>query len=90
MRTLSTAEIKPEISLPNEQGLTGQREDAEEEEEEDKETNLLPTLDEVRRIMRKNNKAPGSDNITSEMIKHDSEKLLEEIHKLILCCHMGE
>lgn len=73
----------------NEQGLTGQREDAEEEEEEDKETNLLPTLDEVRRAMRKNNKAPGSDNITSEMIKHD-EKLLEEIHKLILCCHMGE
>jgi len=46
---------------------------------------LRPTLDEVKSIINtlQNNKAPGEDNINSELIKLVNKQLITEIHKLI-------
>jgi uncharacterized radical SAM superfamily Fe-S cluster-containing enzyme len=45
-----------------------------------------PTLPEVRRALRtlKNNKAPGTDRITAELIKSGGPTLEANIHKIIL------
>ena len=44
-----------------------------------------PTKDEVWEIIKtlKNNKSPGADSISAELIKHGDKKLWEEIHALI-------
>jgi uncharacterized protein YdcH (DUF465 family) len=45
-----------------------------------------PTYNEVNDIIQKlrNNKAPGPDNIISELIKEGGQKLKHRIHMLIL------
>ena len=52
----------------------------------DTETNII--MEEVEQAIKKlrNNKSPGNDNITAEMIKQGGEPLVKEIHRL---CNMA-
>lgn len=45
-----------------------------------------PTMEEVRKAIKslRNNKAPGNDNITAEMIKGGGEHLIRLVHQLIV------
>lgn len=53
---------------------------------------VYPTIDEVRKAIKrlKNNKSPGSDEISCELIKKGGPSLEYEIYKLIRKCWKEE
>jgi exonuclease III len=67
---------------------------AENEESENKVSELNEEIerDEVQTVMKKlvNNKAPGVDSITSEMLKYGGERMVECVFKLCQCVFHAE
>lgn len=67
------------------EGECGEVREREEKNEEDVDDMESPTTKEIREIIKqlKNNKAPGSDLITTEMVKHGGEALVRRLHEII-------
>lgn len=73
-------ENESDVNQPNGNGLRGNDSDTGADNESE-----VPTMDDVKEAMTnlKNNKAPGKDNISTEMWKYGGQELMNGLHKLI-------